>query len=112
MHPDAAHHSIPAAVQPQSSSAKRAVRFAAVDRDDFDSPLEASSGSSSDGLSFSEDDCLTDSDDEYAAGVVRDASSWAGNLPAAQGLVGSGKLDRHSCSIADAWYAFAVRSRQ
>jgi hypothetical protein len=96
MHPDAAvaassTTSVPAVAV--SSAAKRGVRFAALDRDDFDSPLEASSGSSSDGASYSDVDALSDEDgEEYASGVLRDASSWAGNLPAAQGLVGSGGL--------------------
>lgn len=98
MHPDAASLRIPSSV-PKPAAAAR-VRFA--ERDDFDSPLQASSGSSSSsGLSYSDDDAsVIDSDDdvEYAAGVLRDASSWAGNLPAAQGLVRPDFHDR-SCTV-------------
>lgn len=73
-----------------TATARKAVRFS-HDRDHFDSPVEPFSSSSSDDSdvdSFSDDGSLdAASPAEYAPGVLRDETSWAGNLPAAQGLV-------------------------
>lgn len=79
---------------------RKAVRFInRQERDHFDSPIttDESASSSDDAASFSDaslDDEL-DAPEEYAPGVLRDETSWAGNLPAAQGLVRSFAHRRH-----------------
>lgn len=78
------------------SNGKRSVRFV-EERDHFDSPLDGPSSSSSssddDADSFSDVEDANNLFPEYAPGVLRDETSWAGNLPAAQGLVSG------TCSI-------------
>lgn len=87
-----------------AAGGRKSVRFQELfakdnERDNFDVPLESTSGwfsgegssssASSSGNEFSSGSSDHESDEEaYAHGVLRDASSWAGNLPAAQGLVG------------------------
>jgi len=94
-----------------AAGGRKSVRFQELfakdnERDNFDVPLESTSGwfsgegssssASSSGNEFSSDD---ESDEEaYAHGVLRDASSWAGNLPAAQGLYDP-ENEQDSCGV-------------
>ena len=113
------------AVAAAIAGGRKSVRFQELfakdnERDNFDVPLESTSGwfsgegssssASSSGNEFSSDD---ESDEEaYAHGVLRDASSWAGNLPAAQGLVGHVPVAKNTgeARVAKRRLAFNVRS--
>lgn len=97
MHPAAALLQDDSAAPPAATARKAvSVRFSpeVQERDHFDSPVDFSSSSSDDdAASFSDDESLESvGPAEYAPGVLRDEASWAGNLPAAQGLVGAGYL--------------------
>lgn len=95
MHPAAAFapetSSLPALAPAAAAPSRKAVRFEQLERDHFDSPVTSSGESSDDAATFSDDDLSDDLDlaipADHAPGVLRDEASWAGNLPAAQGLV-------------------------